>query len=128
MRALEKKELGWQAAFEKYGSVIDNPQSVEGPKGFPTTGPVEGHIASAEAGLGQIDRAMDRQSVDAWKKQDMRGGLNTFTWKYTAPHATSKWHYYKKKMGSERSLAAGLIFELIGTVTHDGSAASNNYS
>ncbi|KAA0566548.1 hypothetical protein F0342_00375 [Bacillus sp. CH30_1T] len=39
----------------------------------------------------------------------MRGGLNTFTWKYTAAHATSKWHYSitKNKVGM-----SGLILSL----------------
>ncbi len=47
MGALEKQTLGWTAAAQKYGSVIDNPQSVEGPKGFPVAGPPDGRIASA---------------------------------------------------------------------------------
>lgn len=34
MGALEKQTLGWTAAAQKYGSVIDNPQSVEGRKDF----------------------------------------------------------------------------------------------
>ncbi|MGE6376868.1 lytic polysaccharide monooxygenase [Peribacillus muralis] len=125
--SLEKQEIGWQSALEKYGRVIDSPQSVEGPKGFPEAGPADGHIASAGGGLGQIDQVMDRQSADAWKKQDMRGGLNTFTWKYTAPHATSKWHYYITKKGWDpNSPLERSDFELIGTETHDGTPASNN--
>ncbi|KZB91929.1 hypothetical protein A2U94_08455 [Bacillus sp. VT 712] len=46
--SLEKQVIGWQAAMEKHGRVIDSPQSVEGPKGFPERGPADGHIASAE--------------------------------------------------------------------------------
>jgi len=127
--SLEKQVIGWQAAMEKYGRVIDSPQSVEGLKGFPERGPADGHIASAEGGLGQIDQVMDRQTADAWKKQDLKGGLNTFTWKYTAPHATSKWHYYiTKKSWNPNEPLKRSDFELIGTVNHNGTPANTNLS
>lgn len=32
--AIEKNTLGWQAAWDKYGAVITNPQSLEAPKGI----------------------------------------------------------------------------------------------
>ncbi|MGQ7191003.1 lytic polysaccharide monooxygenase, partial [Escherichia sp. HC-CC] len=32
-------------------------------------------------------------------KNTINGGANTFTWKYTAAHATSKWKYYITKKG-----------------------------
>ncbi|ABS74117.1 MULTISPECIES: lytic polysaccharide monooxygenase auxiliary activity family 9 protein [Bacillus] len=127
MGALEKQTLGWTAAAQKYGSVIDNPQSVEGPKGFPAAGPPDGRIASANGGSGQIDFGLDKQTADYWVKQNIRGGFNTFTWYYTAPHATSKWHYYitKKNWNPNKPLSRD-EFELIGTVNHDGSKADTN--
>lgn len=128
--SLEKNTLGWAAALEKYGAVITNPQSIEFDKGFPQAGPADGHIASAEGGKGQIgDLVLDSTGANRWKKTDINSGLNTFTWEYTAPHSTTKWHYYMTKVGwnPEKPLARA-DFELIGEVKHDGSAASNNKS
>lgn len=33
-----EKDKNWSAAFEKYGAVINEPQSLEAPKGYPTGG------------------------------------------------------------------------------------------
>jgi predicted carbohydrate-binding protein with CBM5 and CBM33 domain len=128
--ALDKNTIGWTAALNKYGNVITNPQSLEAPKGFPEKGPADGRIASANGGLGQIgDFVLDSTGVDRWTKQEAKTGVNTFTWHYTAPHATSKWHYYITKNGwnPEKPLARENM-ELIGEIKHDGSMASNNKS
>lgn len=110
--------------------MITNPQSLEAPKGFPKDGPADGHIASANGGLGQIgDFVLDNQTVDRWKKTDINTGANTFTWHYTAPHKTTKWHYYMTKPGwNQNTPLKRDQLELIGTVEHDGSTASNNLS
>ncbi|PHD56172.1 chitin-binding protein [Bacillus toyonensis] len=106
------------------GSVMYEPQSVEAPKGFPQAGPVDGQIASAGGKFGGI---LDQQTADRWFKNTITGGENTFTWKFTAPHLTSKWHYYITKIGWNPNKALTRAdFEPIGTVQHDGSAASNN--
>lgn len=127
--SLAKQTLGYTTAFEKYGSVINAPQSVEGLKGFPVGGPVDGRIASGNGGSGQIDFVLDNQSATRWDKITLTGGLQTFTWNYTAPHATSKWHYYitKPSWNPNQPLSRN-DFELLSTVPHDGSAASNNLS
>ncbi|MES5894260.1 MULTISPECIES: lytic polysaccharide monooxygenase [Bacillus cereus group] len=106
------------------GSVMYEPQSLEATKGFPQGGPVDGQIASAGGKFGGI---LDQQTADRWFKNTITGGENTFTWKYTAPHLTSKWHYYitKKNWNPNKPLTRA-DFEPIGTVQHDGSAASNN--
>ncbi|ABY43390.1 lytic polysaccharide monooxygenase [Bacillus mycoides] len=106
------------------GSVMYEPQSLEAPKGFPQGGPVDGQIASAGGKFGGI---LDQQTADRWFKNTITGGENTFTWKYTAPHLTSQWHYYitKKNWNPNKPLTRA-DFEPIGTVQHDGSAASNN--
>ena len=97
---LDKNTMGWTQALEMYGNVITNPQSLEAPKGFPEAGPADGRIASAEGGLTQIgDFVLDEAGVNRWKKTDIKSGMNTFTWKYTAPHSTTKWHYYMTKTG-----------------------------
>ncbi|EOO21173.1 lytic polysaccharide monooxygenase [Bacillus cereus] len=106
------------------GSVMYEPQSLEAPKGFPQGGPVDGQIASAGGKFGGI---LDQQTANRWFKNTITGGENTFTWKYTAPHLTSKWHYYITKKGWNPNKALTRAdFEPIGTVQHDGSAASNN--
>ncbi|MBE5105982.1 lytic polysaccharide monooxygenase [Bacillus thuringiensis] len=106
------------------GSVMYEPQSLEAPKGFPQAGPIDGQIASAGGKFGGI---LDQQTADRWFKNTITGGENTFTWKYTAPHLTSKWHYYITKKGWNPNKALTRAdFEPIGTVQHDGSAASNN--
>lgn len=127
---LDKGTIGWTAAVEKYGMVITNPQSLEAPKGFPKAGPADGRIASANGGLGQIgDFVLDNTGVNRWKKTEINSGMNTFTWKYTAPHRTTKWHYYMTKTGwNPNEPLARKDLELIGQVAHDGSAASNNLS
>lgn len=128
--SLDKNTMGWSAAMEKYGMVITNPQSLEFDKGFPQAGPADGKIASAEGGKGQItDSVMDSTGMNRWTKSDINTGLNTFTWHYTAPHSTTKWHYYMTKVGwnPEKPLARA-DFDFLGEVKHDGSAASNNKS
>lgn len=106
------------------GNVMYEPQSLEAPKGFPQGGPVDGKIASAGGMFGGI---LDQQSVNRWFKNTITGGPNTFTWKYTAPHLTSKWHYYITKKGwdSNKPLTRADL-EPIGTVEHNGTAASTN--
>lgn len=128
--SLDKNTLGWTAAMEKYGNVITNPQSLEAPKGFPQAGPEDGRIASANGGLGQIsDFVLDETGADRWVKQTVKTGQNTFSWYYTAPHSTTKWHYYITKNGwnPEKPIARKDL-QLIGEVKHDGSTASNNKS
>ncbi len=113
-----------------YGNVITNPQSLEAPKGFPKGGPSDGRIASANGGFGQIgDFVLDNQTSDRWKKTDINTGANTFTWHYTAPHKTTKWHYYMTKPSWNQNAPLNRDeLELIGTIEHDGSSASNNIS
>ncbi|MCS6734484.1 lytic polysaccharide monooxygenase, partial [Proteus terrae] len=50
-------------------------------------------------------------------------------WHYTAPHKTTKWHYYITKPGWDQNAPLSRdSLELIATVNHDGSAASNSPS
>ena len=73
--AIERNTLGYSAAWEKYGAVITNPQSLEAKKGFPQAGPADGRIASAEGGLGQIgDFVLDNQTASRWTKQEVKQG------------------------------------------------------
>ncbi|MBY0600191.1 lytic polysaccharide monooxygenase [Bacillus bingmayongensis] len=106
------------------GNVMYEPQSLEARKGFPQDGPTDGKIASAGGLFGGI---LDQQTPDRWFKNTITGGANTFTWKYTATHPTSKWHYYITKKGWDPNKPLTRAdLEPIGTVEHDGSQATNN--
>ncbi|MDE1461044.1 N-acetylglucosamine-binding protein GbpA [Spartinivicinus poritis] len=80
----------------KCGPVQYEPQSVEGPDGFPNGGPDDGKIASA--GLAQFSQ-LNEQTVDRWNKNNIKPGNNTFTWTFTANHVTKDFKYYITKQG-----------------------------
>lgn len=106
------------------GGVQYEPQSLEYLKGFPQAGPADGQIASAG---GQFGGTLDEQTADRWAKTDIVTGPMLFDWTYTAPHSTTKWHYYMTKEGWDpNSPLERSELELIGEVQHDGSKASTN--
>lgn len=74
------------------GQVQYEPQSVEGKGNFPQSGPKDGEIT----GAGKYTELF-AQTDSRWKKVDMKGGKNTFTWYLTAPHSTGDWKYYITK-------------------------------
>ncbi|OAT44925.1 chitin binding protein [Proteus hauseri ATCC 700826] len=76
------------------GDIQYEPQSVEGPKGFPETGPKDGEIASGgDAKFSQLNQ----QGVDRWHKVDIESGEYTFKWTLTAPHSTASWRFFITK-------------------------------
>lgn len=75
------------------GYVKYNPADLEAPGGFPTGGPEDGKIASANGRYPE----MDQQWMNRWEKIDIASGLNTFTWVHTANHNTANWRYYITK-------------------------------
>lgn len=106
------------------GAIQYEPQSLEAPKGFPAKGSADGKLASAG---GQFGGILDQQSSTRWYKNDLATGAQKFTWTYTAPHATSQWRYYITKQGwNQNAPLTRSELELIATVKHDGSPASNN--
>jgi chitin-binding protein len=76
------------------GSVQWEPQSVEGPEGFPENGPADGQIAGA--GLVQFSE-LNEQTSDRWVKRPITAGQQTFEWTFTANHVTKTWKYYMTK-------------------------------
>jgi predicted carbohydrate-binding protein with CBM5 and CBM33 domain len=70
------------------------PQSMEGPSGFPASGPADGSIASA--GHSSYS-AVDEQTASRWLKQPMTAGAHNFVWTHTAAHRTKNWRYYITK-------------------------------
>lgn len=105
-------------AANNVGSVQYEPQSLEAPKGFPTAGPADGKIASAGGMFGGI---LDEQTSSRWIKHDMVGGVNEITWYHTAPHRTTKWHYYiTKKDWDPNSPLKRSDLEFIGSFDGNG--------
>lgn len=108
------------------GPVEYEPWSLEAPKGFPAAGPADGQIASAG---GKFGGNLDEQSSTRWVKNPVQPGPQQLNWTFTAPHATTEWRYYLTKQGwNQNAPLARSSFELIQTIKHDGSAASNNPS
>jgi len=79
------------------GSIQYEPQSVEGPKGFPQAGPPDGHICSANHGeFAQLDEPRG----GTWPAAAVTGGASyAFTWTFTAIHATTSFRYFVTKAG-----------------------------
>lgn len=78
------------------GPVQYEPQSLEGPKGFPEQGPADGKIASA--GIERF-KQLDEQSATRWKRSKLEYIQIDFRWKLTAKHKTTKWEYFITKQG-----------------------------
>lgn len=113
----------WTAAFQKYGAVINEPQSLEALKGFPAAGPADGRIASANGALGF---QLDQQTSTLWTKQDISTGPNNFTWHFTANHRTAKYHYYITKNGWDQNKPlAREDLELLSEFDGGGQSSAN---
>lgn len=78
------------------GAIQYEPQSVEGPKGFPEAGPADDKIASG--GLAEFSE-LNAQTPERWEKVALQVGRNDFTWYLTAGHMTQDWRYYMTKQG-----------------------------
>lgn len=79
------------------GSIQWEPQSVEGPKGFPAAGPADGQICS---GGNSRFAQLDDPRGGNWPATRLTPGQGfTFTWKMTAAHRTTDFKYYITKDG-----------------------------
>ncbi|MDI3386951.1 lytic polysaccharide monooxygenase [Streptomyces sp. B-S-A8] len=86
------------------GAIQWEPQSVEGPKGFPAAGPADGEICSA--GLGRFDslNSPAKPGGGAWPATKVTsGGSQSFRWQFTARHSTTDFKYYVTKDGWDDS-------------------------
>ncbi|MFE6051121.1 lytic polysaccharide monooxygenase [Kitasatospora sp. NPDC056446] len=83
------------------GDIQWEPQSVEGPKGFPALGPSDGTIC---AGGNARFAELDDPHAGAWPTTAVTAGQQlTFTWTFTARHATTDFRYYLTKPGYDAS-------------------------
>ncbi|MFE7758566.1 lytic polysaccharide monooxygenase [Streptomyces sp. NPDC057418] len=79
------------------GNIQWEPQSVEGPKGFPAAGPADGKICAG--GNGQFAQLDDPRGGN-WPATKVTGGQGySFRWQFTARHSTSDFRYYITKNG-----------------------------
>ncbi|WP_225822825.1 lytic polysaccharide monooxygenase auxiliary activity family 9 protein [Streptomyces naphthomycinicus] len=97
---ISRQKLCQNGTVTNCGQIQWEPQSVEGPKGFPAGGPADGQICNA--GLGQFAQlsAPKAPSGAAWPTTKVTGGQSyTFRWQFTAMHATTDFKYYVTKPG-----------------------------
>lgn len=76
------------------GSVQWEPQSVEGPDRYPLSGPADGTIAAA--GLAGF-APLNEQTVSRWQKRPLSTGWQSFSWRFTAAHASRDFRYFITK-------------------------------
>ncbi|MEV6260281.1 lytic polysaccharide monooxygenase [Streptomyces sp. NPDC051784] len=79
------------------GNIQWEPQSVEGPKGFPAAGPADGKICSG--GNGQFAQLDDPRGGNWPATQVTAGQGYSFRWQFTARHSTTDFRYYITKNG-----------------------------
>ncbi|AKJ12943.1 chitin-binding protein [Streptomyces incarnatus] len=82
------------------GEIQYEPQSVEGPKGFPAAGPADGQLCNG--GLSRFAQLSSptTPSGAAWPTTRVTGGQTyTFRWQFTAQHATTDFKYFVTKQG-----------------------------
>ncbi|MGW1809318.1 lytic polysaccharide monooxygenase auxiliary activity family 9 protein [Streptomyces sp. NPDC002078] len=82
------------------GDIQYEPQSVEGPKGFPAAGPADGQICNG--GLSRFAQLSSptTPSGGAWPTTRVTGGRTyTFRWQFTAQHATTDFRYFVTRQG-----------------------------
>lgn len=99
-------------------------QSFEAPRGFPSSGPADGHLPSA--GIPSFS-ALDQQTSTLWAKNKIKAGPVLASWHLTAPHRTADWRYYITKPGwNQNAPITRSDLELIASIPHDGSPATTN--
>ncbi|MEE1752361.1 lytic polysaccharide monooxygenase auxiliary activity family 9 protein [Streptomyces sp. SP18CS02] len=79
------------------GNIQWEPQSVEGPKGFPSGGPADGKICAG--GNGPFAQLDDPRGGN-WPATKVSAGQSyNFRWQFTARHRTTDFKYYVTKNG-----------------------------
>jgi predicted carbohydrate-binding protein with CBM5 and CBM33 domain len=92
-----RQALCAQGKVKNCGEIQYEPQSVEGPKGFPSGGPADGTIC---AGGNSRFAQLDDPRGGAWPATKLTAGKSyTFNWRFTASHATTDFKYYITKNG-----------------------------
>ncbi|MFF9769806.1 lytic polysaccharide monooxygenase [Streptomyces sp. NPDC014636] len=101
---ISRQKLCQNGTVTNCGQIQWEPQSVEGPKGFPAGGPADGQLCNG--GLSQFAQlsAPKTPSGAAWPTTKVTGGQSyTFRWQFTAMHATTDFKYYVTKPGWDQN-------------------------
>lgn len=97
---ISRQKLCQNGTVTGCGEIQWEPQSVEGPKGFPGSGPADGTICNG--GVPRFAQLSQPRtpSGGAWPATKVTGGQRyTFRWQFTASHATTDFRYYVTKQG-----------------------------
>src|SRR4051812_4603721 len=94
---ISRQKLCANGTVSNCGEIQYEPQSVEGPKGFPSGGPADGTIC---AGGNSRFAPLDDPRGGKWPATKLTAGKSyTFNWRFTASHATTAFTYYITKNG-----------------------------
>ncbi|MEV6485009.1 lytic polysaccharide monooxygenase [Streptomyces sp. NPDC051576] len=97
---ISRQKLCANGTVTNCGDIQYEPQSVEGPKGFPAAGPADGQICNGGVSRFSQLSAPKTPSGGAWPTTKVTGGQSyTFRWQFTAMHATTDFKYYVTKQG-----------------------------
>lgn len=96
-----RAEMCATGAVSDCGDIQYEPQSVEGPKGFPQAGPADGQIC---AGGNSRFAQLDDPRGGNWPTTHVTGGAGyDFKWHLTAQHSTTDFRYFITKQGYDPS-------------------------
>ncbi|MFD7612257.1 lytic polysaccharide monooxygenase [Streptomyces sp. NPDC059828] len=94
---ISRQKLCANGTVANCGEIQWEPQSVEGPKDFPSLGPADGTIC---AGGNSRFAQLDDPRGGSWPATRVPSGQDyTFRWRFTAPHATADFRYYITRNG-----------------------------
>ncbi|MFI8320839.1 lytic polysaccharide monooxygenase [Streptomyces sp. NPDC085529] len=94
---ISRQKLCANGTVTNCGDIQWEPQSVEGPKGFPAGGPADGTIC---AGGNSRFAQLDDPRGGTWPTTRVTAGQSyTFRWQFTARHRTTDFRYYITRNG-----------------------------
>ncbi|MCG7205910.1 MULTISPECIES: lytic polysaccharide monooxygenase auxiliary activity family 9 protein [Streptomyces] len=97
---ISRQKLCANGTVTNCGDIQYEPQSVEGPKGFPAAGPADGQLCNGGVSRFAQLSSPTTPSGGAWPTTRVTGGQTyTFRWQFTAMHATTDFKYYVTKTG-----------------------------
>ncbi|MEV6765232.1 lytic polysaccharide monooxygenase [Streptomyces sp. NPDC051105] len=97
---ISRQKLCANGTVTNCGDIQYEPQSVEGPKGFPAAGPADGQICNGGVSRFAQLSSPTKPTGGAWPTTKVTGGQSyTFRWQFTAMHATTDFKYYVTKSG-----------------------------
>ncbi|WP_225831876.1 lytic polysaccharide monooxygenase [Streptomyces sp. NK08204] len=103
---VSRQKLCQNGTVTDCGDIQWEPQSVEGPKGFPAAGPADGQICNGGVSRFSQLSSPTTPSGAPWPTTKVTGGQSyTFRWQFTAMHATTDFTYYVTEQGWDQDHA-----------------------